>query len=55
LAGGLWKQWLRHAHQSGIPSLMHFAKCLKSPYMPEDDGLKIAYERLQEQIADLAN
>ena len=26
-----WKQWLRHARESGIPALMHFARCLK-PY-----------------------
>ena len=26
-----WKQWLRHAQESGIPALIHFAKCLK-PY-----------------------
>ncbi|MBO1853096.1 ISL3 family transposase [Pseudomonas aeruginosa] len=26
-----WKQWLRHAQQSAIPALMHFAKCLR-PY-----------------------
>ena len=26
-----WKQWLRHARESGIPALMHFAKCLR-PY-----------------------
>src|SRR5690606_37728518 len=26
-----WKQWLRHARESGIPSLMHFARCLQ-PY-----------------------
>lgn len=26
-----WKQWLRHAMESGIPALMHFAKCLR-PY-----------------------
>lgn len=26
-----WKQWLRHARESGIPSLMHFARCLR-PY-----------------------
>ena len=26
-----WKQWLRHARESGIQALMHFAKCLK-PY-----------------------
>ncbi len=26
-----WKQWLRHARESGIPTLMHFAKCLR-PY-----------------------
>ncbi|TWI05372.1 transposase, partial [Aerolutibacter ruishenii] len=26
-----WKQWLRHAHESGIPALIHFAKCLR-PY-----------------------
>jgi len=23
-----WKQWMAHARQSAIPSLMHFAKCL---------------------------
>ena len=22
-----WKQWLRHARESGIPALIHFAKC----------------------------
>lgn len=26
-----WKQWLRHARESGIPALVHFAKCLR-PY-----------------------
>ena len=26
-----WKQWLRHARESAIPALMHFAKCLR-PY-----------------------
>lgn len=26
-----WKQWLRHAQESGIPALIHFTKCLK-PY-----------------------
>ena len=26
-----WTQWLRHARESGIPALMHFAKCLR-PY-----------------------
>lgn len=26
-----WKQWLRHARESGIPALAHFAKCLR-PY-----------------------
>nr|WP_269450938.1 ISL3 family transposase [Stenotrophomonas sp. MMGLT7] len=26
-----WKQWLRHAYESEIPALMHFAKCLR-PY-----------------------
>ena len=26
-----WNQWLRHARESGIPALMHFAKCLR-PY-----------------------
>ncbi len=26
-----WMQWLRHARESGIPALMHFAKCLR-PY-----------------------
>ena len=26
-----WKQWLAHAQESGIPALMHFAKCLR-PY-----------------------
>ena len=26
-----WKQWLRHARESGIPALIHFAKCLR-PY-----------------------
>ena len=26
-----WTQWLRHARESGIPVLMHFAKCLR-PY-----------------------
>ncbi|WP_082028866.1 ISL3 family transposase [Xanthomonas sacchari] len=26
-----WKQWLCHAQESGIPALMHFAKCLR-PY-----------------------
>lgn len=26
-----WKQWLRHARESGIPALMHFARCLQ-PY-----------------------
>jgi len=24
-----WKQWLRDARESGIPALMHFAKCLQ--------------------------
>src|SRR3546814_11262210 len=24
-----WTQWLRHARASGIPALMHFAKCLR--------------------------
>jgi len=26
-----WKQWLAHAQESGIPALVHFAKCLR-PY-----------------------
>lgn len=26
-----WRQWLRHAKESAIPALMHFAKCLR-PY-----------------------
>lgn len=26
-----WRQWLRHARESAIPALMHFAKCLR-PY-----------------------
>ena len=26
-----WKQWLRHARESAIPALMHFANCLR-PY-----------------------
>ena len=26
-----WTQWLRHARESGIPALMHFARCLR-PY-----------------------
>lgn len=26
-----WTQWLRHARQSGIPALVHFARCLQ-PY-----------------------
>lgn len=25
-----WKQWLRHAQESAIPALMHFAKCLRT-------------------------
>jgi hypothetical protein len=25
----VWTQWLRHARESGIPALMHFAKCLE--------------------------
>lgn len=26
-----WRQWLRHAWESGIPALIHFARCLR-PY-----------------------
>lgn len=26
-----WRQWLRHARESGIPALIHFAQCLR-PY-----------------------